>query len=52
MGNIMPNLKKEETRDKHQLKAKYGMRGNGAGADRRPVAVRTDAGLPKRLVQR
>lgn len=47
----MSTLQKSQRRESQRAKARYGMRGNGVGADRRPVAVRTDSGLPKRLVR-
>lgn len=48
----MPNIKKANERDKQRKKLRYGQIGNGAGADRRPESVRTDRGLPRRLVKR
>lgn len=41
---------KSTRRQRQAHKHRYGMRGNGAGADRRPDAVRNDEGLTKRLM--
>lgn len=45
-------IQKSLNRELKLRKQKYGMRGSGAGADRRPEAVRIDRGLPKRLIKK